>query len=170
MQPGANVGATHADFIKPGVIYGFRTLGDYGSFADGEGHIYYFGRSKQESFLELPAAGEDMQKDQKEMLKKKGRHVGLNAPSRMLLWARVNDIDKFWDEFREQLRGWLVPREEIDGVQPRITNQLCVGDNYYTVANVGPEDFGTWCRATMDRLVHPRVLVQPRVFRIDVEV
>ena len=84
--------------------------------------------------------------------------------------GRVNDIDKFWDEFREQLRGWLGPREEIDGVQPLITNQLCVGDNYFTVANVGPGDFGKWCRAMMDRLMHPRVLVQPRVFRIDIEV
>ena len=156
---------THADFIKPGIIYGFRTLGDFGSHSDGLGNLYYFGRSKQPCFLQLPRTGEDVRKNQKEMLKKKGRHTGINQPSRVLLWVRVDDIDKYYDLFREQLRGWLQEREEIDGVQPEITNELWVGDNYYTVSNVNVEDFGKWVRAIMNRLLHP-----PRVYRIDVEV
>ena len=156
---------THADFIKPGIVYGFRTLGDFGSHSDGLGNLYYFGRSKQRCFLELPGTGEDVRKKQKEMLKKKGRHAGINAPSRMLLWVHVPDIDKFYDLLREQLRGWLQEREEVDGVQPEITHQVWVGDNYYTVSNVNVEDFGKWVRAIMNRLLNP-----PRVYRIDVEV
>ena len=154
----------HADHARPGVIFGFRTLGDFGEYSDGQGHMYYFGRTKQKCFLELPLTGEEVEKNQKEMLKTKGRHNGLNAPSRMLMWVRVKDIDMCWEDFRVQLRGWLRTGVAVKD-EPIITNHLWVGDNFYTVENVGPADFGKWCRATMDRIIKPA-----RVFRIDVEV
>ena len=161
-EPGAQ--AVNADFIKPGIIYGYRAVADYGDFSDGQGNIYYFGRSKQQCMLDLDVSGENMIQDQKDMLKKKVRRTGLNAPSRMLMWVRVEDIDKYWDDFKQQLRGWRRERDEIDGTSPLITNVLVVGDNWYTVENMGPADFGTWCRAMMQKILNP-----PRVFRIDVE-
>ena len=30
----------HADHIKPGLLYGYRTKGDYGDFSDGQGNMY----------------------------------------------------------------------------------------------------------------------------------
>ena len=166
MQPGSsNTGPVHADFVKPGVIYGFRTVGDYGDYSDGLGNVYYFGRSKQKCFLDLPVSGEDMIAAQKEMLKKKGRFTGLSGPSTMLLWVRVTDIEKFWDDFRMRLRDWLPHRVQIENVSPLITQQCVLGDQYYTVENMNVGDFGKWCRETMEKLIVP-----PRVFRIDVEV
>ena len=154
MQPGAN----DADFVKPGVVYGYRAVCDYGDFSDGQGHVYYFGRSKQRCVLDLDLSGEDPSQAQKDMLRGKLRRTGLNSPSRILLWVGVADVDKAWDDFREQLRGWRPgwTREEIDGVLPIITHVVSLGDNYYTVENLGPEDFGTWCRAVMQRIAARR--------------
>jgi hypothetical protein len=162
---GLNEGPTHADFIKPGVIFGFRSVGDYGDYSDGQGNVYYFGRSKQPCMLDLSLVGENVTQNQKDMLKRKVRCVGLNAPSRILLWVRVDDIDKYWDEFRQQLRGWdRRARDGIEGTGPIITNVLVVGDNWYTVENMGPQAFGSWCRAIMQKVLHPL-----RVMRIAVE-
>ena len=73
-----------ADFIKPGVIYGYRTKGDYGEYSEGQGNVYYFGRSKQKDVLDLACVGEALQEQQCELLKKKCSRSGLNAPSRIL--------------------------------------------------------------------------------------
>jgi len=186
MQPGArapsDVGPVHADFVKPGIIFGYRAVCDYGSFSDGletkaatrgyersssprtiknlalVGHIYNFGRSTQACMLELrhkdgEEAGHWIQR-QKDMLRNKMRRTGLNAPSRMLLWARVSDIDTYWDEFKRQLGGWG-GRLPIDGTEPLVTQQLVVGDAYYTVENMGVSEFGTWCNALISKLLEP---------------
>ena len=92
------------------------------------------------------------------------RCQGLNSPSRVLLWVRVQDLGKSWEEFRDQLRGWRDERDGIEGTRPLITNVLAVGDNFYTVENLVPEDFGTWCRAMMQMFLHP-----PRVFTLDID-
>jgi len=162
MQPASNQGPSQEDHVRPGVVFGYRTRGDWGSFADGEGHMYYFGRTKQAAALEHDCDAANAEEVQKELLRNKMRRVGLNAPSRILLWAHVSDIDKYWDEFKQQLRGYWM---RVSGTQPLITNQLCVGDHYFTVANMGPGEFGEWCKASMKKLLNP-----PRVFRIDVEV
>ena len=148
--------ATNEDFVHPGIIYGFRTIGDY----DGD-NIFYFGRSKQECFLNLD--GDSAQ--QKEMLRRKGKFGGIGAPSRILLWARVEDIDEMWFMFKQELtRGWLRRPTAVGDIVPNITHQLSLGENWFQVDNVGVEDFGTWCRATMQRLLNG-----PRVFQVDVE-
>ena len=162
MQPGArapsDVGPVHADFVKPGIIFGYRAVCDYGSFSDGLGHIYNFGRSTQACMLELrhkpgEEAGHWIQR-QKDMLKNKMRRTGLNAPSRMLLWARVSDIEKYWDEFKRQLGGWG-GRLPVEGTEPLVTQQLVLGDQYYTVENMGVSEFGTWCNALITKLLEP---------------
>jgi hypothetical protein len=163
--PGAQ-GPAAADFENPGIIFGFRAIADYGDFSDGQGHVYYFGRSKQQCMLGLDLSGEqhEVHQGQKDMLRKRMRCLGLNSPSRVLLWVRVQDLEKRWDEFRDQLRGWRDERDAIEGTSPLITNVLALGDNWYTVENLGPEDFGTWCKAMMQKILHP-----PRVFTIDIE-
>ena len=50
--------AVNADFIKPGVIYGYRTKGDYGEYSEGQGDVYYFGRSKRKDMLDFACLGE----------------------------------------------------------------------------------------------------------------
>ena len=173
MQPGArapsDVGPVHADFVKPGIIFGYRAGGDYGSFRDGlgtkagtnralVGHIYNFGRSTQACMLELrrkdgEEAGHWIQR-QKDLLKNKMRRTGLNAPSRMLLWVRVSDIETYWDEFKRQLNGWG-GRLPVGTTEPLVTQQLCVGDHYYTVRNMGVHQFGEWCNALLTKLLQP---------------
>ena len=75
----------------------------------------------------------------------------MNAPSRMLLWAKVPDVEKCWDEFRQQLR-WS--RFEVEGMKrPEVTHQCAVGDNWFTVANLDVSDFGEWCRGTMQKVL-----------------
>ena len=84
---------SHQDFVVPGVIYGFRAVCEYGSFSDGLGNIYYFGRSKQKDMLDFACLGEGTStpehEQQCELRKKKCNRSGLNAPSRVLLWVRV---------------------------------------------------------------------------------
>jgi hypothetical protein len=156
-------GPIHADFVKQGVIFGYRAGGDYATKG-----IYNFGRSTQACMLELRRKdGEDdgeWIRRQKDMLKTKMRRTGLNAPSQMLLWVRVSDVETYWDEFKRQLGGWggrlqtkatienlaLVP---IDGKEPLVTQQLDVGDQFYTVENMGVSDFGTWCNALISKLL-----------------
>jgi hypothetical protein len=147
-------------FVKPGVIYGYRAIADYGDFSAGQGHVYYFGRTKQRSILSLDVSGEqDLNEDQIYLLRRKLGRTGLNTPSRVLLWVRVDDIDRAWDNFREQLRGWLHQRDGIEGPTPILTNVLSLGDNWFTVENLGPEDFGKWCNAILQK-----ILAQLQVF------
>ena len=153
----SDVGPVAADFVKPGIMFGYRTISEYGSFSDGEGNIYNFGRSSQRCMLDLQRAdGEeagDWARRQKDMLKNKMRRTGLNAPCRLLMWVRVPDIDKFWDDFKEELAGWGSVRRGIEGTSPLITQQCVVGDNYYTVANMNVTDFGNWCNAVSDKMI-----------------
>ena len=81
-------GAVHADHIKPGLIYGYRTKGDYGEYSEGQGNVYYFGRTRQKDVLDFACVGEGVHDLQRELLKKKCCRSGLNAPSRVLLWVR----------------------------------------------------------------------------------
>ena len=150
-----DVSPDDADFVKPGVIFGYRAISDYGCYSDGEGHVYNFGRSSQQCMLELrptegEAAGHFVQR-QKDMLKEKMRRTGLNGPSRILMWVRVSDIEKYWDEFKRQLGGWG-GRLQIDGPEPLVTKQLVVGDQFYTVENMGVAEFGTWVNALISKL------------------
>lgn len=128
----------HSDFARQGVVYGYRAVGDYGSAAVGLGNIYYFGRSKQASVFAVRGNDEETQK---ETLRKKCKRDGLNAPRRVMLWVRVQDVDQVWEDVRMKLRG-----------QPLITNHATLGDNWYTVENMGPEDFGTWCDGVVRQL------------------
>ena len=147
-----------------GIIFGYRAIADYGDYSDGQGHVYYFGRSKQQCMLGIDVSGEEAHQDQKDVLRRKMRRTGLNSPSLIILWVRVQDVDKSWEAFREQLCGWRVERGLIEGTSPLITNVLALGDNWYTVENLGPEDFGTWCRAMTEKIENP-----PRVFAIDID-
>ena len=153
-------GPTHEDFIKPGVIYGFRTLGMYPRQTGNvpEKYIYCFGRSRHEAFREVPEDGEGAATEQKALLRKR-RFTGMNAPNYMTLWVRVADIEKCWDAFRQCLRRGACDPVTIDGVAPSLTQDYEVGDNFYTVWNMGTETFGRWCRATMQKIVEPPQLV-----------
>ena len=171
-----------ADFIKPGVIYGYRTKGDYGEYSEGQGNVYYFGRSKQKDMLDFACAGEAVHEQQRELLRKKCSRSGLNAPSRILLWVRVCDIEKVWDELRRALRTPYAPFSNDRPSEPEpptsITNHLMLGDNFYTVEGLGPNDFGIWIRAVVDKIVESparvvdslRAAAAVRVFRILIEV
>ena len=142
---------------KTGVIFGYRAVSDYGSFADGQGHVYNFGRSAQKEMVEcndIQPEGEvsDLATRQKELLKKCMRRTGLNAPSKVLLWAVVSDLDRYWDEFKMQLQGWG-GRLPVEGKDPLVTQQQVVGDYFYTVENMGVEEFGTWCNAILSKVL-----------------
>ena len=150
-----------ADFVKPGIIWGYRTIGDYGEYSDGEGNAYCFGRSRLRGFINLDVNAEDTAAKQKQMLKERGRRTGLNTPCTILMWVRVDDVDRWWDEFKQELRR----PKDYGEVVPEITNQLCLGDNFFTVSNLNPTEFGEWCCKRMQRL-----LVPPRVLEIVVEV
>jgi hypothetical protein len=142
----------NGDFVRPGVVYGYRAVSEYGSFSDGQGAIYYFGRSQQQCVIDIGEYSDSVQ-DQKDVLRHKLNRTGLNSPSRILLWKKVDDVDKYWDEFKQQLRGWRRLRDDIEGTSPLITNMLSLGDNFYCVENMNAEDFGVWCRAVVAALL-----------------
>jgi hypothetical protein len=142
----------NGDFVRPGVVYGYRAVSEYGSFSDGQGAIYYFGRSQQQCVIDIGEYSDSVQ-DQKDVLRHKLNRTGLNSPSRILLWKKVDDVDKYWDEFKQQLRGWRRLRDDIEGTSPLITNMLSLGDNFYCVENMNAEDFGVWCRAVFVALL-----------------
>ena len=137
--------------LTPGVVYGFRTLGEYGCYSDGLGEMYVFGRSKSRDVLEFdrgvhepPVADAKM----KELLSTRPHHRGLNSPAVILLWARVPDIYDGWDRINNILKGILVPRV-FEFAEPIITNHVAIGPNYYTVSNIDHERFGHWVRSHM---------------------
>ena len=176
----------HADHLKAGVLYGYRTKGDYGDFSDGQGNVYYFGRTRQKDVLDFKCTSIAWTQEDKdvtrELLRKKCNRTGLNAPSRILLWKRVCDIEKGWDELRRALRTPYAPFSDDRASEPEpptsITNHLMLGDNFYTVEGLGPNDFGIWIRAVVDKIVESparvAALVQAaaavRVYRIEIEV
>ena len=131
-----------------GVVFGYRTLGDFG---DGAGHLYYFGRSRQRALYELSTEGlaDGLQVRQKKALRTKCRRVGLNAPKRVLLWGRSEDVDRDWDELKSFLRGHRRTNNVV-----RITNQVWVGDNFFSCEDMGPTDFGLWLRTVWDRVIY----------------
>ena len=129
--------------LRGGEARGYRAIGDYG---DGN-HIYYFGRTKLGAAyamsLEGPADG--VHERQKRMLRKKCRRVGLGRPSRVLLWGRSEDVDKDWDALKMILRGHT--QDDM-----RLTNELLIGDNWFSCEDHGPDALGTWLRAVWDNL------------------
>ena len=135
----------------PGVVYGFRAVGEYGSYSDGYGTMYVFGRSRSRDMVEFDRGMFDRtyaDASMKEMLMGRSHHRGLNAPAAILLWARVPDIYEGWDKLNNNLKGIYVHRQ-FDFAEPIITNHLALGSNYYTVSNVNHEEFGRWVRAHM---------------------
>ena len=188
----------HADHLKAGVLYGYRTKGDYGDYSDGQGNVYYFGRTRQKDVLNFrctsiawthqsgsyaPCFGLQEDKDvTRELLRKKCNRTGLNAPCRILLWKRVCDIEKGWDELRRALRTPYFPFSSDRASEPEpptsITNHIALGDNYYTVEGIGPDAFGIWIRAVVDQSVRVsarvadafRTATAVRVYRIEIEV
>ena len=176
----------HADHLKAGVLYGYRTKGDYGEYSEGQGNVYYFGRTRQKDVLDFKCTSIAWTQEDKdvtrELLRKKCNRTGLNAPSRILLWKRVCDIEKGWDELRRALRTPYAPFSDARHREPEpptsITNHLALGDNFYTVEDLGPNDFGIWIRAVVDKIVKAparvvdslRAAAAVRVFRILIEV
>ena len=137
-----------------GIIFGYLAVGEHGEYSDGEGAMYYFGRSRKRCMLDLNAKGSDAKHEKKDMRKRIGQR-GLNAPSKVLVWERTNDLEKVWDLFKIELSGWRSQREVAEGPvqgRPEITQQLYVGDNWYTVSNMLISEFGEWCTEILQKL------------------
>ena len=138
-----------------GIIFGYIAVGEHGEYSDGEGAMYYFGRSARKCMLRLDADGPDAKHEKKDMIKKRIGMRGLNAPSRVLVWEQTNDLEKVWDLFKIELSGWRSQREVAEGPvqgRPVITQQLYIGDNWYTVSNMLINEFGEWCTETLQKL------------------
>ena len=175
----------HADHLKAGVLYGYRTKGDYGEYSEGQGNVYYFGRTRQKDVLDFKCTSIAWTQEDKdvtrELLRKKCNRTGLNAPSRILLWKRVCDIEKGWDELRRALRTPYAPFSDDRASEPEpptsITNHVALGDNYYTVEGIGPDTFGIWIREVVSKTVRSparvadafRAASAVRVYRIEIE-
>ena len=133
-----------------GVIYGYRAMGDYGDDAA----IYYFGRSRLAKMYDMSLEGpaDTVHARQKKMLKETCRRTGLNACSRVLLWGRTADLNKDWDDLKDFLRGNRFAQD----AHPLVTNQLWVGDNWFSCESHGSEGFGIFVRAVWNRLHEDR--------------
>ena len=143
MQPGQQE--------QGGVIYGYRTFGDFGDDAN----IYYFGRTKVQAVYNMSLEGvpDGVHARQKKMLKSRLRRVGMNAPSRVLLWGRTTNVDRDWDDMKDFLKGHRRRLFNVVQQHPLITNELWVGDNFFTCESHGPEDLGLWVRSVWN-LIH----------------
>ena len=135
-----------------GIIFGFRAVGDWGCYSEGQGHMYYFGRTRQSILFDESIEGNEQL--QKELLVKRLRLKGLNKPDMMLLWFRatVAPLDELWDRFKEHLHGFARPVQDEQGDEvdlPEIGQELAIGDNWYTCRNLGPADFGKWCKVVV---------------------
>jgi len=138
-----------------GIIFGYLAVGEHGEYSDGEGAMYYFGRSRKRCMLDLNAKGSDAKHEKKDMIRKRIGQRGLNAPSKVLVWERTNDLEKVWDLFKIELSGWRSQRDVAEGPvqgRPEITQQLYVGDNWYTVSNMLISEFGEWCTEILRKL------------------
>ena len=139
-----------------GIIFGYLAVGEHGEYSDGEGAMYYFGRSKKRCMLALVADGPDAKHEKKDMIRKKIGMRGLNAPSKVLVWEQTTDLERVWDLFKIELSGWRSQREVAEGPvqgRPEITQQLYVGDNWYTVSNMSISEFGEWCTEILQKLI-----------------
>ena len=128
-------------------MFAYRAIGDYGSFADGLGHVYNFGRSSRRQFIDVHAIGNE--EKQKEILVKYGRRTGLNRPARVLLWVYTTNVEELWERIVDNVRANVLrPRPATASTDevPICTQHCMLGDQWYTVANLGPEDFGEWIR------------------------
>ena len=147
-----DIGPTHEDFVKPGIVYGFQATGSYGSGGPGSedlvGNVYYFGRSKLKCYRDLSCTGELVGEKQIELLKKKGRFGGLNAPVRMVLWETAGDVDGAWETLKERLRFHIPQR--AGGITPGHVTQLSMfGDNWFS-SNLDAGTFGRWLSAPIE--------------------
>ena len=125
-------------------------MGDYGDDAA----IYYFGRSRLAKMYDMSLEGpaDTVHARQKKMLKETCRRTGLNACSRVLLWGRTTDLKKDWDDLKDFLKGSRFSQD----THPLVTNQIWVGDNWFTCESHGPEGFGIFVRAVWNRLHEDR--------------
>jgi len=132
----------HSSFIKPGVLYGIRTVGSYNLQA-----TYYFGRSKTQALRNLAGeATEERRSAQKEILRSRCKRNGLHAPRDVFLWVGVEDVESAWDRFKQRLR-WSPDVEQVQEL----------GDNWFT-STLSSDNFPVWCRATATALFDaPRV-------------
>ena len=133
-----------------GIIFGFRAVGDWGCYSEGQGHMYYFGRTRQSILFDESIEGNEQL--QKELLVRRLKLKGLNKPGMMLLWFRVTGqpLQEVWDRFKEHLHGYARPVQDEQGEPidlPEIGQEIAIGDNWYTCRNLGPADFGKWCNA-----------------------
>ena len=132
-----------------GTIFGFRSFGDWGEYSEGQGAVYYFGRSKQQALRDAEIAADA--RLQKEALVKRLKFTGLNKPMRIILWIDVpNNLPEVWENFFEHLRGGV--RLPVHEQHPEITNHLWVGNNWFS-ANIGADAFGVWCERVAEREV-----------------
>ena len=142
--------------MKEGVIFGYLAIAEFGSFSDGLGHAYNFGRTALRDVVSMRRLGSESDVDwadrQKDALKRRMKRSGLNTPSRVLLWVNVEDLEQTWDELVEHLRGFGSFMSSA-GTAPLIAQQLQLGDNWYTVENLNSEDFGRWCRNITELIV-----------------
>ena len=132
---------------QSGIIYGYMPVGNYGDDA-----IYYFGRSRLAKVYDMSLEGAALCARQKKMLKETCRRTGLNACSRVLLWGRTTDVKKDWDDLKDFLKGSRFSQD----THPLVTNQIWVGDNWFTCESHGPEGFGIFVRAVWNRLHEDR--------------
>ena len=135
----------------PGVVFGFRTLGDYGCYSDGLGAMYIFGRTKLRSLVDYEPVGAQLENERNmcALIRERTKHMGLNSPSRIVVWARVPDLYAGWYTLTDVLKGLLIPDVDAGVPDPIITNHLVLGTNYYSVSNMNEEDFGIWVKAHM---------------------
>ena len=104
--------------------------------------------------MSLEGVPEGVHSRQKKILKDMCRRTGLNQPSRILLWGRTTDLNQDWDDLKDFLKGnRFLPTQ--DG-HPLITNQLWVGDNWFSCESHGSEGFGIFVRAVWNRLHESR--------------
>ena len=134
---------------KKGVVYGFRTFGAWGE----DGTIYYFGRSRQALLQDVQLL--DNAELQKEMLCRRLKLSGLNKPAEMLFWLRVveGDVQRLWSGITEHLKGNFFIDRAPGKKTPLITQHLWVGDNWFSVKNMGQDEFSEWCGEVIEKEV-----------------
>ena len=134
---------------KKGVVYGFRPFGAWGE----DGTIYYFGRTRQGWLQDIdPGSNEDLLKA---VLIRRLKLAGLNKPMKMLFWLRVveGDIQRVWAGIVDHLKGNFFLDRAPGKRTPLITQHLWVGDNWFSVKNMGQNDFSEWCGEVIEKEV-----------------
>ena len=150
VRPGVVSGFQNDENAQPGVVYGFRTVGDYGCYSDGLGAMYIFGRTKARAMVEYENEIEGQLQHEinmGELIRNHTHHKGLNSPGHVMVWARVPDVHTGWYTLSDVLKGFVIPTVEVSVPVPIITNHLVLGSNFFSVSNVNEEDFGIWINA-----------------------